>query len=326
MLGLAIAGGQRCARLEITVKQHELLEIKNKVMTAVKPHLISMNREFTTGGGKLEAEALKTRRGRAWLYYRHLLARDGEMGNQSSLARSVKIIDGAMPIADDHAMVSSDQEMICTDQRVEEQDDNLRAPLRRPEFEPELTPEEVAAWHLRSFLNKPIRRTVFASELHPDADKLKKWLGTKSLSIELEPTRPDLPSGIATYRIRDRKMIELIQARLMVDLEKYCEEGQGWESMPNLQPGEEALRRTRSAGRLSMRYLYRVLFDTVLEALDAGGPNVHTFALLATLLHCSAQAGHGDDPMPDRYSAIFAIHARSISFALDKFKASQRDL
>ena len=36
VLGLAIAGGQRCARLEITVKQHELLEIKNKVMTAVK--------------------------------------------------------------------------------------------------------------------------------------------------------------------------------------------------------------------------------------------------------------------------------------------------
>ena len=81
-------------------------------------------------------------------------------------------------------------------------------------------------------------------------------------STELEPTRPDLPSGIATYRIRDRKMIELIQARLMVDLEKYCEKGHGWESMPNLQPGEEALRRTRSAGRLSMRYLYKVLFDT----------------------------------------------------------------
>ena len=47
--------------------------------------------------------------------------------------------------------------------------------------------------------------------VHPDADKLKKWLGIKSLSIELEPTRPDLPNWHSHLSHCDRKMIELIK-------------------------------------------------------------------------------------------------------------------
>ena len=280
-------------------------------MTAVKPHILSISRELTTGGAELDAEAMKTRRGRAWLYYRHLLARDSEMSDQSSLARSVRIIDGTESVIDGQGTTNPGQQ-------EEEQESNLRAPLRRPEFDPVLSPEEVAAWHARSFLNEPAKRAITVPPDHPDADSLARWLDVESININLEPTQPDLPSGIDTYRVQGKEMQELIQNRLMADLGRYCEDGKGWESMPNLQPGEEALRRTRSAGRLPMRFLYRVLFDTVLDALGAEDKRAHTFALLATLRGCNDQNGHGDDPKPDRYSGIFAIQERSINFALEE--------
>ena len=193
VLGLAIAGGQRCARLEITMKQCELMEIKDKVTTAVKPHILSISRELTTGGAELDAEAMKTRRGRAWLYYRHLLARDGEMSDQSSLARSVRIIDGTESVIDGQGTTNPGQQ-------EEEQESNLRAPLRRPEFDPVLSPEEVAAWHARSFLNEPAKRAITVPPDHPDADSLARWLDVESININLEPTQPDLPSGIVTYQ------------------------------------------------------------------------------------------------------------------------------
>ena len=173
-------------------------------MTAVKPHILSISRELTTGGAELDAEAMKTRRGRAWLYYRHLLARDSEMSDQSSLARSVRIIDGTESVIDGQGTTNPGQQ-------EEEQESNLRAPLRRPEFDPVLSPEEVAAWHARSFLNEPAKRAITVPPDHPDADSLARWLDVESININLEPTQPDLPSGIVTYRVQGKEMQELIQ-------------------------------------------------------------------------------------------------------------------